>query len=166
MRRVFTLNLLTIFTSITFFINQAECRMYDPKTGRFLQRDPIGYYDSMNPYEYVHNDPINWIDPYGLLGEKEIKEELDKNFGDKLTDKQKKRISDFTGKYIGPFDVPGLMSKDPKKLKIIEDKVRKALEKSDEETKKAFEKLEELTKEKEANNKTCDPQDKQKGDKN
>jgi hypothetical protein len=34
--------------------------------GRFLQRDPIGYYDSMNLFQYVRNSPLNWIDPFGL----------------------------------------------------------------------------------------------------
>ena len=34
--------------------------------GRFLQRDPIGYYDSMNLYQYVGNNSTNWLDSSGL----------------------------------------------------------------------------------------------------
>ncbi|MBI4245416.1 MAG: RHS repeat protein [Planctomycetes bacterium] len=41
-------------------------RYYDPKIGRFLSRDPLGYVDSPNPYVYALNNPINYIDPYGL----------------------------------------------------------------------------------------------------
>ncbi|MBZ0165728.1 MAG: RHS repeat-associated core domain-containing protein, partial [Candidatus Omnitrophica bacterium] len=41
-------------------------RYYDPGIGRFLQRDPMGYYDSMNLYEYVASNPLNFVDPYGL----------------------------------------------------------------------------------------------------
>ncbi len=66
MRCIFIFILLSLFMN-PFFINPAECRMYDPKTGRFLQRDPVGYFDHMNLYQYVHNQPINYTDPYGLL---------------------------------------------------------------------------------------------------
>ncbi len=42
-------------------------RYYDPSIGRFLSRDPIGYADSLNPYTYTRNNPINYTDPMGLL---------------------------------------------------------------------------------------------------
>jgi RHS repeat-associated protein len=41
-------------------------RMYSPVLGRFLQPDPIGYEASLNLYAYCANNPINWIDPWGL----------------------------------------------------------------------------------------------------
>jgi RHS repeat-associated protein len=41
-------------------------RYYDFITGRYITRDPLGYRDGMNVYTYVHNNPINHIDPLGL----------------------------------------------------------------------------------------------------
>jgi len=41
-------------------------RYYDPASGRYISRDPIGYGDGMNVYASVHNNPINGVDPVGL----------------------------------------------------------------------------------------------------
>ncbi|PJN01568.1 Wall-associated protein [Streptomyces sp. CB01201] len=40
-------------------------RYYDPNTGRFTQPDPSG--QEKNPYLYAEGDPVNRIDPRGLL---------------------------------------------------------------------------------------------------
>jgi RHS repeat-associated protein len=41
-------------------------RFYDPVTGRWPNRDPIEELGGINLYAYVGNNPINYIDPFGL----------------------------------------------------------------------------------------------------
>jgi RHS repeat-associated protein len=41
-------------------------RYYNPETGRWLNRDPIGEEGGWNLYAYVHNDPIMNTDSLGL----------------------------------------------------------------------------------------------------
>ncbi len=68
-------------------------RYYDPKVGRFLQADPIGYTAGINLYTYCDsvgkpaslssnlylytgNNPVNFVDPWGLCKEKPWGEKL------------------------------------------------------------------------------------------
>jgi RHS repeat-associated protein len=44
----------------------ATYRAYDPKLGRWLSEDPLGFVDGLNMYAYVSNNPVRRIDPEGL----------------------------------------------------------------------------------------------------
>lgn len=68
----FTTYKRSIVTGLDYAVN----RFYSPELGRFLQIDPLGSgsfrmgdVQSLNAYSYARNDPINRIDPSGLLDE-------------------------------------------------------------------------------------------------
>jgi RHS repeat-associated protein len=79
----FTGRELDIFDNNAFRIMYYRARSYDPQTGRFLQRDPLGvnpaggknntfdihrqYLDGLSMYEYVKSVPTFGLDPFGLV---------------------------------------------------------------------------------------------------
>jgi len=42
-----------------------RARHFDPTMGRFLQTDPLGYRDSMNMYQGMNMNGLNFVDPLG-----------------------------------------------------------------------------------------------------
>ncbi len=52
------------------FENRMRC--YNPRIGRFMQRDPAGYVDGMNLHEYVNSAAWSLIDPLGLCADEEV----------------------------------------------------------------------------------------------
>jgi RHS repeat-associated protein len=42
-------------------------RYYNPATGRYLTPDPLGTPDGPNPYTYVRDNPLRYVDPSGLI---------------------------------------------------------------------------------------------------
>jgi RHS repeat-associated protein len=46
-----------------------RARWYDPVMGRWLSNDPIGISGGLNQYVFCGNNPVNFVDPYGLWAE-------------------------------------------------------------------------------------------------
>jgi len=56
-------------------------RWYDPRLGRFVQKDIKGFIDGTNPYTFVDNNPLNNVDPYGTESRPEQKQQADDDGG-------------------------------------------------------------------------------------
>jgi RHS repeat-associated protein len=78
-------------------------RYYDPASGRFLQRDPIGISGGLNVYEYVNSSPLSSIDPYGLFSWIDWGLRQGKKLGDKI-------VQILTGHKPPPISAPLLTS--------------------------------------------------------
>ena len=44
-----------------------RARWYNPETGRWLSKDPIGIHGGLNQYVFCGNNPVMFVDPMGLL---------------------------------------------------------------------------------------------------
>jgi RHS repeat-associated protein len=43
-----------------------RARYFDQNVGRFLSEDPIGFGEGPNFYQYTRNNPLKYVDPWGL----------------------------------------------------------------------------------------------------
>ena len=75
-------------------------RYYDPATGRYLTPDPIGLAGGINIYNYAGGNPVNSIDPFGLM-EEAIRAQ--KGFFSRQLDSATTRYNQFTNPEVwGP----------------------------------------------------------------
>jgi RHS repeat-associated protein len=75
-------------------------RGYDPSLGRWLSPDPIGYADGPNLYAYVRGNPVNYVDPTGLLTSDELlyyAAQVSAGFGDVVSMGLTDRFRDWVG---------------------------------------------------------------------
>jgi len=89
-------------------------RDYDPETGRWTAKDPILFAGGdTDLYGYCLNDPVNWIDPYGLAGGRGQKGERNWQSGPKGTD------NPYKGWKINPDNPNQIVGKDKQTGKKI-----------------------------------------------
>lgn len=53
-------------------------RFYDPSIGRWISQDPAGILDGPNLYAYLHNNPLNHLDRFGLATESNSQNQFEK----------------------------------------------------------------------------------------
>ncbi|MBE0535677.1 MAG: hypothetical protein IH624_08400 [Phycisphaerae bacterium] len=56
---------MTVLLIFLVTLSASSYGMYDTKTGRFLQHDPLGYKDGLSMYEYARSAPASHTDPSG-----------------------------------------------------------------------------------------------------
>lgn len=74
-----------------------RARYYDPRAGKFLTKDPIGFAGGdVNLYRYVFNNPVKWVDPLGLYKHHPIPRTIwqDLNLSPEVRDIFKKTVVD------------------------------------------------------------------------
>ncbi|GEM_PF-1766880 len=79
-----------------------RARTYQPSLGRFTSKDPIIFLAGVNFYNYVWNNPIYWVDPFGLEGALKNNKEKNKNEGEKLGEGLLKKDSGKGGRTNSP----------------------------------------------------------------
>ena len=65
MRPPKTLLILFALLTLAGIAPQTYGRFYLASQGRFMTRDPLGYVDGANLYEYVRSNPVYGVDPQG-----------------------------------------------------------------------------------------------------
>lgn len=88
-----------------------RARYYDPRLGRFISEDPLGFEGGANFFAFVHNNPINSTDPLGLKGNPEYCRRLLETIQN-IIDKIKERERELRD---NPLDLPGSCAGDDKK---------------------------------------------------
>lgn len=88
-----------------------KARAYASRLGRFLQPDPLRYWDGPNLYAYVGNDPINLIDPLGtniVVICRNCRQPQTPDTGslaDLFHSQGQAGFADYAQQYVGSFDV-------------------------------------------------------------
>jgi len=74
-----------------------RAREYDARHGRFLQRDPAGYVDGMNLYQYAGSNPTAKADPTGKW-EADVHEKLTSTWAQEKPILMRKKAADLVGR--------------------------------------------------------------------
>ncbi len=87
-----------------------RARSYDPVHGRFLQRDPAEYADSMNLYQYAMSSPLVFTDPTGLSFDEDVENAIGDYYGDRAAAAFRINESIGFGKDVAELIVEGAMA--------------------------------------------------------
>lgn len=89
---------------------QNNARWYEPKSGRFISEDPIGFGDGSNVYRYAGNNPILYIDPSGLSTQGHPLNSLAGGYSSGVATPRNRDIESFSFNTVTPFDSYGTVT--------------------------------------------------------